>query len=152
MSLPYKGPVGEAILNKLRKQLINLLPKEIKPRFSYTGKKLGSYFCIKDAIKKEHLTNLVYAFFHNPKSIEYVGETNVRFETRTHEHCFTDKRSAIFKNASYNKITLNQNNFRVLEAGFNKTVDRKIAEALYIKEHKPPLNEQIKNFNLKLFI
>ena len=34
-------------------------------------------------------------------------------------------------------VTISDSNFNILEKGYSKTVDRKIAEALYIKEHKP---------------
>ena len=80
----------------------------------------------------------------------YVGKTNVRYDRRTYEHSFRDKQSSIYKDAIKNNHTVLQDNFRVLETGFNKTIDRKIAEALYIKELKPPLNEQVRSFKLKL--
>ena len=153
MSLPYKGLDGENIINNLKNHVSKILPKEVKPRFTYKGKKLGSFFVLKDPIKKEHMSDLVYGYFDNsnPNVTRYVGETNVRYGTRTHEHCSTDKKSSIYKDATSKNYDISQDNFRVLEAGFNKTIDRKIAESLYIKELNPELNEQVRNFNLKLF-
>ena len=49
------------------------------------------------------------------------------------------------------KIKVSESNFKILEKGYAKNVDRKIAEALYIKEFKPKLNEQVKSFKLHLF-
>ena len=151
--LPYKGPEGEKVMKGLKTYLTKILPKEVKPRFVYKGKKVGSFFTLKDPIKTEHLSNLVYGHHrsNNSKRTCYVGETNVRYESRTYEHSFTDKQSSIYKHAQANNYTVSPNDFRIIERGFNKRVDRKIAEALYIKELKPELNEQVKSFKLHLF-
>ena len=154
--MPYKGVEGEAILNKFKGYLNTHLPKQVKLRFSYKGKKLGSFFRVKDKIKIEHQSSLIYAFNEQKSTneltaVDYVGETNVRFNARTHEHSVTDKNSAIRKHAESNNIVINDSNFRILEKGYPKQVDRKIAEALYIKELKPKLNEQVKSFKLQLF-
>ena len=50
-----------------------------------------------------------------------------------------------------NNFAINQDDFKVLESGYNKVYDRKIAEAIYIKETKPPLNLQTRSYELKLF-
>ena len=153
MCLPYKGPEGEEVINRLKGYLSKVLPKEIKPRFIYKGKKLGSFFKVKDSIKKEHLSDLVYGYFRHitPNLAHYVGETNVRYGSRTYEHSFTDKQSAIFKDSKANNYVISLNDFRVIETGFNSTIDRKLAEALYINELKPSLNEQVRSYKLKLF-
>ena len=41
--------------------------------------------------------------------------------------------------------------FQIIEKGFNNVVDRKIAEALYINDLKPKLNEQVRSYKLNLF-
>ena len=41
--------------------------------------------------------------------------------------------------------------FRIVDKGFSNTVDRKLAEALYVKELDPVLNRQKKSYNLLLF-
>ena len=51
MCLPYKGKEGEHVMKKLKSQLQNVLPKSIKPRIIYKGKKLGSFFSLKDQVK-----------------------------------------------------------------------------------------------------
>ena len=151
--LPYKGKEGENIIRKFKKNITRILPNNVKPRFIYKGKKIGSFFSLKDPIKKEHKTNLVYGYRHKElqRNINYVGETNVRYDTRTHEHAFSDKKSSIHKHALGSNQTVKKDDFVILESGFQNTFDRKIAEALYIKELKPELNEQVRSYKLKLF-
>ena len=151
MTLPYKGQKGEDIIKTLSGHLSKLLPKNVKPRITYKGKKLGSHFAIKDPVPNEHLSDLVYGFYDDKdhKEIHYVGETKVRFGTRVHEHCETDKTSAVYKFKSSKNIQISKDNFKVLESGMSKAVDRKLAEALYIKQLNPTI--KVKCFNLKLF-
>ena len=157
MSLPYKGQEGENILKRLKNKLVKCLPKNVKPRISFNGKKLGSFFRVKDKIKEEHQTDLVYRYHdkfnteNHQKEVKYVGETKVRYGTRTYQHINTDKNSAVFKYLESNGLEATHNNFEIVESGFNKAVDRKLAEALYIKDLKPVLNEQTNSFKLLLF-
>ena len=81
----------------------------------------------------------------------YIGETKVRMGSRTHEHAVTDKNSSIYKNAQLNNIEVSPEDFRILERGFPRYSDREIAEALYIKDYNPILNEQQYSYKLKLF-
>ena len=153
LCLPYKGKEGESIVNRLRTRICRLLPKKVKPRCTFKGKKLGSFFTLKDPIKEGHQSNLVYGFSSgaNPNRLQYIGETNVRFETRCHEHSSTDKQSSIYKYTSQNDYTIAQGDFSILESGYNRVYDRKVAEAIYIKENNPPLNLQTRSYELKLF-
>ena len=148
--LPYKGKAGDKIISQFRDAVRKALPNNAKPRFAYKGKKLGSYFRLKDKIPLEHQTDLVYAF-RPENSTEYVGETNVRFGTRTHEHCNTDKNSSVYKYKQENQLDISQDDFVILDKGYSKKLNRKLAEALYIKELKPVLNEQVKSYKLVLF-
>ena len=75
----------------------------------------------------------------------------MRYGTRTHEHCFTDKKSSIFKFKEENRVEISPDNFGILDKGYSRTLDRKLAEALYFKELKPRLNEQVKSYKLLLF-
>ena len=148
--LPYKGKSGEDILSKFRDKLASILPTNVKPRFAYKGKKLGSYFRVKDVVPREHQSDCVYAF-PSDGDADYVGETKVRFGTRTYEHCYTDKKSAVFKFKEANRVVVSPEDFKIIDRGYSKTLDRKLAEALYIKELNPPLNEQVKSYKLCLF-
>ena len=140
-------------MNTFKKRIYNILPKEINSRVVFQGKKLGSFFSLKDPINKAHQTNLVYGYTYdgNPTTIHYIGETKVRFETRTNEHAVSDKNSSVYKHAATHNYSIQKDNFKIIETGFNKTLDRKIAESIYIKEFKPSLNEQIQSYSLKLF-
>ena len=152
--LPYKGIFGEKIVRRFRTILTNVLPKDINPRIIFKGKKLGNCFRVKDKVPMEHATNLVYAFkpTHDlRKNTQYIGETNVRFETRTHEHIHTDKASSVYKYKVENNLNISESDFEILDKGFGKSLDRKLAEALYIKEMDPVLNRQRKSFTLHLF-
>lgn len=152
--LPYQGRKGEDILKGLKNCVSSLLPNQFSPRFVYNGKKVGSFFPIKDKVKEEHQSGLVYKYECgldcNQKS-DYVGETKVRYETRVYEHINTDKKSAIFKHTQENNHVVRPDNFRILDKGYNKVVDRKIAEALFIRDLKPNLNEQVHSTKLRLF-
>ena len=97
-----------------------------------------------------HETDLVYTFESSDEATNYIGETKVRFGTRTYEHCHTDKESSVYKyKMQRNDVT--EGDFRILDKGFSRTVDRKLAEALYVKELDPVLNRQKKSFTLHLF-
>ena len=155
MCLPYKGIKGEKILKSLSNRINKVLPNHVIPRYIFKGKKLGSYFSAKDRIKKEHQSGLIYGYYDETKrdkrqSTKYIGETNVRVGTRIDEHT-TCKSSAIFKHAADNHLEVKQDSFEIIEKGYPKVMDRKIAEALYIKEFKPVLNEQIRSYKLQLF-
>ena len=152
--LPYKGLPGEEVVKKFKNVLKKSLPNNVKPRIIFKGKKLGSCFRIKDKVPLEHESNLIYAFkpaYNAEQVTDYIGETNVRFGTRSYEHCYTDKQSSVFKYKAQNNLEVSKNDFEILDKGFNKTVDRKLAEALYVKELDPILNRQKKSFNLLLF-
>ena len=97
---------------------------------------------------------MIYAFKLDEDSeqkIKYVGETKVRFETRTYEHCNTDKASSVYKFKQSNTVGVEQSDFVILEKGFKDLWDRKLAEALYIRDFQPVLNEQVVCHKLKLF-
>ena len=148
------GEIGEKLMKKFKKTLSYFLPANLITRVVYKGKKVGSYFQIKDAVPFIHQSDLVYAFVQKSATepvTEYVGETKVRLGTRIHEHCVTDKKSSIFKYKNSNNIKISQDDFIILEKGYNNYLDRKIAEALYVKKMKPRLNEQVESYKLLLF-
>ena len=154
--LPYNGKEGHKLIITFKNYLKNTLPNNIKPLFTYKGTRLGSFFRVKDNIKWEHESNLVYhyacKFSDNNNcndSSEYIGETNVRLGTRSKEHL--NKNSAIYDHLISHNHNANQSNFKILARGYNKHKDRKIAEAMFIKEIKPNLNRQIKSHMLQLF-
>ena len=148
--LPYKGKEGDLIISKFRDALSKAVPQNVKPQFAYKGKKLGSHFRLKDRVPLEHQSDCVYSFKKN-RATKYVGETKVRIETRTYQHGHTDKKSSVYKFKEETGVPISLEDFQVLEKGYPKTLDRKLAEALYIKELNPVLNQQVKSFKLCLF-
>ena len=148
--IPYKGKEGEKIVRQFRRALDRALPANIKPQIVYTGKKVGSYFRIKDKVPIEHQSNLIYAFKKDNSTL-YNGETKVRFGDRTDEHTNRDKNSSVYKFLQENPMEVTEDNFEILETGFANKINRKIAEALYIKDFNPPLNERVRSFKLMLF-
>ena len=144
--LPYKGKDGERVLSSFRDALKDALPENIVPRFAYKGRKIGSLFKLKDKIPVEHQSDCIYEY----KDL-YVGETGVRYGERTQEHCETDKKSAVFKYCRQNRIKATKEDFLILDSGYPNKLSRKLAEALYIKELKPVLNQQVKSYKLCLF-
>ena len=147
ISLPYKGKEGDKIVSQFRSALVKALPSHIKPQFTYKGKKMGSYFRLKDKVASEHQSGLVYAF----KRDKYVGETKVRYGDQIDQHCHTDKKSAVYKFKVENQIQVSKDAFEILDMGYFNTLNRKLAEALFIKELRPGLNEQVKSYRLNLF-
>ena len=79
------------------------------------------------------------------------NETNVRYGTRSYEHCYTDKESSVYKHKESKKLDISETDFEILDKGYTKKVDRKLAEALYVKELDPVLNRQKKSWKLLLF-
>ena len=154
MVLPYKGDKGERKLSVLKKALSKVLPKTVIPRFTYKGKKLGEFFPVKDRIEKKHLNGIVYAFnipTLGNNAYHYIGETKVRCETRFFQHAETDKKSAVYLHSQRNGYYADSDNFSILDKNYKKYLDRKICEALYVKDHKPFLNVQKKSHKLELF-
>ena len=156
ISLPYKGVNGEKVLKNLKNTIRRCLPKHVIPRFTYNGTKLGSFFRVKDNVKWGHHTDLVYSYVdeevrEEDKNTEYIGQTNVRMETRVYEHCNTDKNSAVYKHLRMHNKEASELDFTILEKRFDKDVDRRIAEAIYTKQKKPFLNRQKKTYKLELF-
>ena len=153
-SIPYKGKGGEEVINKFKGQIKRYLPTNVKPRFTYKGKKLSSNFPVKDKVKKEHQSNLVYGckpISTKKSKYAYIGETNVRLGSRTHQHGYTDEKSSLYKYLQQEKIIVSVDDFEILGKGYNKLPDRKIAEALYVKDLKPELNKQKDCYRLDLF-
>ena len=156
LCLPYRGIEGERIITKFRKSIAKFIPATLTPRFTYKGKKLGTIFRIKDKVPEIHMSNLIYGYKYNSEHDstflpDYIGETNVRYRTRTYQHEKTDKKSSIYKESVKEALEIKHGDFRIIDSGYVKYFDRRIAEALYVKEFKPKLNAQKISYKLKLF-
>ena len=152
--LPYKGFRGENLVRSFKKCLKDNLPENVVPRIIFKGKKLGSFFPIKDKISTKHMSDIVYGFnahILENNSYHYIGETKVRHETRNYQHMFTDTNSAIYQHSHENNYIIEPSNFSILAKGYSNWKDRKICEALFVKDHKPFLNKQKESHKLELF-
>ena len=152
--LPYKGFKGESLVKNFKKVLKNSLPNSVIPRVIYKGKKLGSFFPVKDKVDDKHKSNLIYGY-HIPErdteAYHYIGMTKVRHETRVYEHIHTDKNSAIYQHKEEHNYTPNPSNFSILAQGYKAWLDRRICESLYARDYKPFLNKQKNTHKLELF-
>ena len=152
INLPFKGKDGEQIIRKFKAALSLALPETVKPQVVYTGRKISTFFQVKDPVPLEHDSNLVYRFVRHDVT-RYVGETKVRKGERENQHRHTDKTSAIFKflRQPPEGDEPNDGEFKILEKGLPNKVTRKLAEALYIKEYNPDLNVNKQSYKLSLF-
>ena len=146
MSLPYGGDKGNTILKKFKRNLEQILPDTVKPGISVRGRKIGSFFSLKDKIDEKHMSGFIYEFQCNRKPTcesEYIGETNRRREIREDEHAHKDEGSAILQHCKKTKhARAKAKNFTVLAANYPHWQRRKICESMFIRDRNPDLNKQ----------
>ena len=129
------------------------MPLNVKPIVSFKASKLASRFNIKDKTNIQHRHNVVYKLECPQEQCThtYIGETARRLHVRISEHGGKDKRSSLLRHSvesGHDKIKLE--NAVILASNLGNYKQRKIAEALFIKEHKPSLNEQGQSIPLSL--
>ena len=153
--LPYAVPKGNTIIKTVNNNLKPILPNNVKIRVAYTGQKLGTKFQIKDKTKDQHKYDLVYYSKCQEPTFnkDYLGETRRRIIERLVGHCNEDKQSYPLRHAlNNNHKTVNLNDFKIIYSFYySSRFKRKISEALYYKQHKPPLNTEEQSVELKLF-
>ena len=142
-------------MKSLNNNLVNVLPEGHTTKIVYSGKKLGSYFNIKNQTKMQHQNGLIY-YTECPENEcmeNYVGETERRLQERVDEHGGKDNKSHALKHtyeSGHKGVSIND--FKVLKKVFkNHKMKRKISEALLIKKIKPTLNKQENSVPLMLF-
>ena len=118
--------------------LSNVLPDRHVTKIVYTGKKLGSFFSIKDETKKQHQHDLIY-YTECPESTcseNYIGEVARRLQERVDEHAGKDNESNVLQHTHQSgNTTVSVDNFRIAKKGFkNQKMKRRIPEALLIKK------------------
>ena len=154
LNLPYGGIRGENLITKMKKDIGNKLGNNVKLRVTYTARKLGSKFQLKDPIKKEHLHNITYNVDCPNQECQstYIGQTKSRCNKRIMDHNGRDKSSHVWKHSkekSHTRIWMKD--ATVLGKGYKNDFNRKISESLFIRELKPDLNVQKDAYKLKLF-
>ena len=153
INLPFAGPKGETLVKKLRQQ-IKMKSNKLKILVTYTPKKLGSEFVVKDKTKDESLHNVSYHVSCGNKKCKscYVGQTKCRIIKRTLQHNSKDNASHVLihsKKTKHRKVSLKD--VKILGRGYKSDFKRKISESLFIKQLKPDLNKQKDAFKLKLY-
>ena len=161
LSLPYAGPKGENIINKMKKQISKTINKyqnntiqTTNTRVTYNTKYLGSKFPIKDITKFKHNHNIVYKAKCPEKDCtsSYIGQTKCRLEKRAIQHNKTDTNSHLLKHSKMkNHLRTWLNDFEIIGRGYKTDFKRKISESLHIKDFHPDLNVQKISYNLSLF-
>ena len=154
--LPYQGPNGDKLLQKLKKT-INKIDKAHTTKIIYTSTKLSSQFVVKDQTIKEHKNGLVYKVEcpDHECNATYIGEVSRRLSERIKDHGGRDHKSHVFTHtmeSGHQPVT--KDNFTVLfnTKQLHNYYKRTTTEALTIKKEKPSLNAQEKSAPLKLFI
>ena len=155
LTIPYQGEKEDYLIKSMKRNLKKILPNNVKPQISYTGRKLGSLFQTKDQTIFEHKHDVIY---HGKCPAEncvddYIGETARRVNERIVDHTGRDINSHLLKHSiESGHKPLEAVDYKIIGTGYrNNTMQRKLSEALFIKELKPTLNKQEKSLPLKLF-
>ena len=132
-----------------------ILPSIVKTGITYTGRKLGTKFQIKDLTRNQHENDLIYysKCLKTNCNEDYLGETGRRIIQRTADHCRKDKQSHLLKHALISSHpVVDLKDLKVTDKNYHgNKCKRKISEALYIKQCRPSLNAQEHSVRLKLF-
>ena len=58
--IPYQGEKGGYLIKSMKRNLKKILPNNMKPQITYTGRKLGQLFQTKDQTMFEHKYGVIY--------------------------------------------------------------------------------------------
>ena len=133
MLLPYKGKI-----KRIKKAIHELLPETFNTQIAYTGRKLSTYFQIKDKNKFDQHHDLVY-HAKCPSQLcdtNYVGESCTRIAERVKDHNGRDQRSQILKHSlETGHECIKSSDFSIICKNVNGNKrKRKIAKSLLIKQ------------------
>ena len=155
ITIPYQGEKGDYLIKSVKRNLKKILPNNVKPQITYTGRKLGSLFETKDQTIFEHKHDVIC---HGKCPAEncvddYIGETAHRVNERVVDHTGKDANSHLLKHSiESGHKPLEALDYKIIGTGYCKnTMRRKLSEALFIKELNPTLNKQEKLVPLKPF-
>ena len=139
----------------MKRKLKKILPNNVKPKITYTRRKLGSLFQTKDQTIFEQKHDVIY---HGKCPAEncvddYIGETARRVNERIVGHRGRDANSYLLKHSIESGYkALEAVDYKIIGTRYRKnTMKMKLPEALFIKELQPTLNkQQEKSVPLKL--
>ena len=109
---------------------------------------------MKDPIRRDLKSCVVYKFCFASCNACYVGQTIRHLKTRMNEHLFSDKNSHVYKHIHSNaecKETANNDCFSIIDSDSTE-YKIKIKEAMHIKWLLPVLNHQVKHVTLSLSV
>ena len=137
----------------MKRNLEKILPNNVKPQITYTGRKLGSLFETKDQTIFEDKHDVIHHGKCPDDYIDhcvddYIGETARRVNERIVDHTGRDANLHLLKHSIENgHKPLEAVDYKIIGTRYRKnTMKRKSSEAL-----NPTLNNQEKSVPLKLF-
>ena len=155
LTIPYQVENGDSLIKSMKRILKKILPINVKPQITYTGRKLRSLFQTKDQTTFEHKHDVIY---HGKRSAKncvdyYIGETARRVNERILDHTGRETNFHLLKHSlESGHKPLEAVDYKIIGTGYRKnTIKRKLSEALFIKELKPTLNKQEMSLPLQLF-
>ena len=139
LTLPYAGPKGKNIIKSMNNNIQRILSNNAKTRITYTGRKLGTKFQIKDLTKNQHEHDLIY-YSKCPEpncDKDYLGETGRRIIERAADHSGKDKQSHLLKHAlTSNHPVVDLKDLKIIDKNYHgNKYKRKISEAFYLKQY-----------------
>ena len=149
ITLPFQGHFSYYIRNKLQR-LLKLHFPDINFRFIFTNSlTVGSFFKHKDRMPDKLCSKVVYEYCCPVCKDRYIGSTTRNLKIRIAEHKGISYRSNMqLSNPNVSMIRehsrdrdhlIKEDNFNILFRA-NNASDLRIAETLFIIEHKPNLN------------
>ena len=132
----YTGPKGNNVTKSINNNIQRIRPNNMKSRITYTGRKLGIMFQVKDLTKNQHEHGLIY-YSKCPKqncNQDHLGETGRIIIERTADHCGKDKQSHLLKHALISNHTVaDLKDLKFIDKNWHgNKYKKKISEVLYI--------------------
>ena len=151
VKLPYLGQVTSKMINILTDNLRKFYP-QVDFRFVPVNSfKISSYFNFKDRLPTDLRSSVIYKFTCPSCQAGYIGSTIRAFKVRTDEHLGQSSRtgrrlhspphSAVRDHTVLCNIIPSKQNFEIIDSSPNN--DLRVLESLYIKTHKPQLNNAL---------
>ena len=155
MLLPYKEERADYIIESIKKAVYKLVSETVNTQISYTGRKLSTFFKLKDKSKFDYQHDLVYHAKYPSELCDenYIGESGRRIAESVKDHIGRNHKSHILKDSletGHGHVI--SSDFSIIFKNFNgKKGKRKIVQSVLIKQLRPTLNIHDRSVPLKLF-
>ena len=160
--LPFLGTETLSVKRKLKKLFSTVFPAyDIRIVLS-SGIKIGSFLNFKDKLSFKVRSFVVYKFTCGECNVTYIGKTKRHLKVRMCEHLGISYITGKPRKFNQNQTTAvrehlrecghknDLNNFKILTQAKSDS-ELIIKESLLIGKEKPPLNKQVKTYQLSLF-